>query len=124
MQWDTKPAPLLRVLLTEVPGLMASMIQKKTSAHADIEIVEAASQVEDPAALVTRHRANVVVTSLAGKEVPTSYRELVFAPPHVTLIAISKDAHDVDVYERKVVRDVEQLVEILRELAHSNIVTQ
>lgn len=117
------PVAMIRILLAEAPGLLADLVKEPILKQSDMTIVDVDEDLkaENLGTVVVEKEVDVVVTSLSGPQVPAAYRQLVFSLPHVALVAISADRHHVEVYDRRVVREVapEQLVEVIREVVHN-----
>lgn len=110
---------VIRVLLAEVPGLMAAVVRQAILTQPDMTIVGETRGSDELGPVMSRgHVDVVVVTSQAGSGVPTPAQRLLFGPPHVALVAISADGRCVGIYDHKVVREVtpERLVDVIREV--------
>jgi hypothetical protein len=120
MRGESAPeAPVIRIVLAEVPGLIADLVKEVVLAQADMRIV-----AEVPTANALERAAksggiDVVVTATASEHLPMSYQHLVFSASRIPVLAISGDGRRVDVYDRQIVREVspQQLVEMIRNVA-------
>ena len=112
-------APPIRILLAEITGLMAEVVNRAIRPQSDMTIVREIRSSAQLDALVPGEDFDVVVTSVSGPTIPHRYQQLVFECPHVPVIVIKGDEGRAELYDRKLIREVapRQLVELIREVA-------
>jgi hypothetical protein len=111
----------IRVLLADVPGLLAALIAQSIAGHKDMQVIGTIrTDALDGLAL---HDADVVVTCHGPRGLPAVYRDLFFSAAQVRVLAISGDGRVVEVYDRRVVREIalDQLVSVIRDAAEQRL---
>jgi hypothetical protein len=93
----------IKVLIAGVPNLLAAVVRKAVNEEPDMEVVAELGPAE-LLALESRGRVDVVVTASATTDLAPQFRELLFGPLSVPVVAISVDGKRVDVYGRSVTR--------------------
>jgi hypothetical protein len=106
----------IKVLIAEVPGLLAAVVRKVVSEEPDMQVVDA-SGAGDPLALASRGLVDVIVTASTGSGLAPSFREILFGPVPVPVLAISVDGKRIDIYGRSVTNGggIEGLARSIRE---------
>ena len=112
------PRPI-RILLAELPGLLAGVVRSAVEAQVDMQIVAEMRGVVGAAGVAGAASIDVVVTTLSGSQVPAAYQRVLFDHQHIPLVALSADGERVEVFARRVVRQValHELVAVIRDVA-------
>lgn len=91
------PAESIKVVIAEMPRLLAAVVRTAVEAERDMTIV---AQVETqdalPAALAKP--VDVLITSARIDEASQPYRAALFGPQAIPVIAVSADGTSIDVY--------------------------
>lgn len=109
-------AGAIRIVLADIPGLTAGMVERCVSDQPDIVIVEGLHDLEDLAALAHEHTIDVVITACTLAGVSNSCEQLLFGEAAIPVIAIATDGR-LEIYDRRVLREAgpnELLAEIRR----------
>lgn len=108
----------IRVLLTSVPALMAAVVAERIRAQPDMMLDDATS-ADDEGALVARRDIDVVVTAYTGPRLTPAQERLLLEAPHRPIIALSSSGRSMDVYDHRLIRDVDpdHVVEAIRRVA-------
>ena len=95
----------IKVLITEVPALLASVVRHTVNEERDMTVVE---QVVS---------ADVVVTASTTSELGPRFRALLFGPTPLPIVTISLDGKRIDVYGRATTHGggIEGLTGLIRE---------
>jgi len=114
---------VIRIVLAEVPRLLADIIKSEISPRSDMAIVKEVHGGQNLDAVVTEADAHVVVASLSSPIVPRDYQRLLFGSRSVALVTISADGRDAQVYTRKVIREVsvDQIVQAIGAVAATGV---
>jgi hypothetical protein len=106
----------IKVVIAGVPNLLAAVVRKAVSEEPDMEVLAELGATE-PLAPESRALVDVVVTASATSDLPWQYRELLFGPIPVPVVAVSIDGKRIDVYSRMVTRGggIEGLARSIRE---------
>ena len=110
------PGRAVRIVLVELRGLMADFVKLAITGQPDMELVDELLSATDLSAVLRERDVDVVVTALASPQLPLEYQALPFGAMPVCVVAISRDRRDVEVYERRVIREIarEQLIDVIR----------
>jgi hypothetical protein len=106
----------IKVVIAGVPNLLAAVVRKAVNEESDMAVLAEFGATE----LLTRESralVDVVVTASATNDLPSQYRELLFGPMPVPVVAVSVDGKRINVYSRQVTRcgGIEGLVCSIRE---------
>lgn len=91
----------IKVLIAGVPNLLAAVVRKAVNEEPDMEVVAELGSAE-PLAPESRGLVDVVVTASTTTDLAPRFRELLFGPLPVPVVAISVDGKRIDVYGRSV----------------------
>lgn len=96
---DDTSADEIRVVIAEMPKLLAAVVCKAVETERDMTIV---AQVEAPDALkaAMSRDPDVIVTAARGADLTPEFRAALFARPAIPVVAISPDGNSIDVYGR------------------------
>ena len=89
------PRPI-RILLADLPGLLAGVVKSAVAAQVDMQIVPERGVAGIDSAFVAVS-IDVVVTTLSDSRVPARIQSLLFTDRHVPLVALSPDGERVEV---------------------------
>jgi len=95
----------IKVLIAEVPGLLASVVRNTVNEERDMTVVEQVGS------------ADVVVTASPTSELGPRYQALLFGPAALPIVTISLDGKRIDVYGRSTTHGggIEGLTGLIRE---------
>jgi hypothetical protein len=95
----------IRVLIAEVPGLLASVVRHTVNEERDMTVVEQVGS------------ADIVVTSSPTSELGPRFQALLFGPTPLPIVTISLDGKRIDVYGRATTHGggIEGLTGLIRE---------
>ena len=115
--YDSLP---IRVLLADLPGLLAGVVKSAVAMQPDMRIAGEVHTLDGMCVAPILAGIDVVVTTLSDSHVSAAYRDLLFDGQHVPLVALSPDGEQVEVFSRRVVRGVAlaELVSVIRAVAH------
>jgi DNA-binding NarL/FixJ family response regulator len=106
----------IKVLIAEVPALLAAVVRQTVDDESDMTVVE---QVGSPEELrEALHRPiDVVVTSSPTSGLGSQFQALLFGPTPLPIVTISLDGARIDVYGRSITHGVgiEGLARLIRE---------
>ncbi|MBM6584218.1 hypothetical protein ILT44_28900 [Microvirga sp. BT689] len=106
----------IKVLIAEVPALLAAVVRQAVDEESDMTVVE---QVGSPEELQEAlHRPiDIVVTSSTATELAPPYQALLFRSVPLPIVAISLDGARIDIYGRASMRGVgiDGLARLIRE---------
>lgn len=106
----------IKVVIAGVPNLLAAVVRKAVNEESDMAVLAefGATELLTPE---SRALVDVVVTASATNDLPSQYRELLFGPMPVPVVAVSVDGKRINVYSRQVTRGggIEGLVCSIRE---------
>ena len=106
----------IRVLIAEVPALLASVVQHTLNGESDMTVVE---QVGSAGELLEalRRPVDVVVTASPTSELRPQFQALLFGDTPLPIVTISLDGKRIDVYGRSITRGggIEGLTGLIRE---------
>jgi DNA-binding NarL/FixJ family response regulator len=106
----------IRILIAEVPALLAAVVRQAVDEESDMTVVE---QVGSPEELhEALHRPiDIVITSLTATELGPQFQALLFGSDPLPIVAISLDGTRIDVYGRATTRGVgiDGLARLIRE---------
>jgi hypothetical protein len=114
-------ADVIRIVLAEMSGLTGEFVRAALGKQRDMTIIREVRTSDELVMTGPGAEVDVVVTSLAGAQLPAAYQRLIFRIPSVPVVAISPDRRHLEVYGRTVVPDValDQLVDLIRSLART-----
>lgn len=114
-------ADVIKIVLSEVSGLLATLVREPIMCQPDMRIVKEITNPEGADLRTAAAGADVVLTSLPSTHIPEIYQELLFNFSHLALVAISADRHHVAAYKQTTVHEFgrEQLVEVIRDVART-----
>jgi hypothetical protein len=92
-------ADMIRIVIADVPRLLAAIIRKAVEAEKDIVIV-AEAQSADALDEVVMSRVDVVVTATQGGELAGPFRAVLSGARAVPIVAVHVDGRGIDVYGR------------------------
>lgn len=109
----------IRILLADLPGLLAGVVKSAVAMQTDMQIVAEVRGDPGTDGGPVATSIDVVVTTLSDSRVTVGYQGLLFADQHIPLVALSPDGERVEVYARRVVREValHELVAVIRDVA-------
>jgi hypothetical protein len=93
----------IKVVIAGMPNLLAAVVRKAVNEESDMAVLAELGATE----LLTpesRELVDVVVTASATSDLPSQYRELLFGPMPVPVVAVSVDGKRINVYSRQVTR--------------------
>ena len=95
----------IKVVIAEVPGLLASVVRHTVNEERDMTVVE---QVDG---------ADVVVTASPTTELGARFQALLFGPSPLPIVTLSLDGKRIDVYGRSITHGggIEGLTGLIRE---------
>jgi DNA-binding NarL/FixJ family response regulator len=117
MHEDSHHGPgAIRVLIAEVPALLAAVIENAVNEEPDMEVVRKAVSGEELLG-VLQGPVDVVVTASSSAELAPELRSLFFGPNPLPIVTISLDGERIDVYGRTIHRGrgIEGLTRLIRE---------
>src|SRR5688500_2755894 len=108
----------IRVLLAEMPGLLAALVERAIAHEADMRAGNAGGAVDTRRALL-REPFDVVGTCSAAPDMPGKIQEMFVSESHIPILAISADGENVEVFGHRRIREVvpDSLVAVIREAA-------
>ena len=106
----------IKVLIAEVPALLASVVRHTVDGERDMRVVEQIGSARDLTQALHRP-VDVVVTSSQTSELGPEFRALLFGPSPLPIVTISQDGERFDVYGRSITRGggIEGLTELIRD---------
>lgn len=95
----------IKVVIAEVPGLLASVVRHTVNEERDMTVVEQVGS------------ADVVVTASPSSELGPRFQALLFGPTPLPIVTISLDGKRIDVYGRSTTHGggIEGLTGLIRE---------
>jgi DNA-binding NarL/FixJ family response regulator len=115
------PQGTIKVLIAEVPALLAAVVRQTVDDESDMTVVE---QVGSPEELrEALHRPiDVVVTSSPTSGLGSQFQALLFGPTPLPIVNLSRDGSSIDVYGRWTTRaaGIGGLARLIREAAASS----
>jgi hypothetical protein len=115
------PRPI-RVLLTGMPGLLASLIERSIADEKDMSVVDNVRLATDVGSSLASGQIDVIVTGTTGAAIPDVVRERFFSASPVPILAVNPDGTSVEVFGRRVAREVllAELVAVIRDVARQS----
>jgi hypothetical protein len=106
----------IKVLIAEVPGLLALVVRHTVDGERDMRVVEQIGSARELGQALHRP-VDVVVTSSATSELRPEFQALLFGPTPLPIVTISQDGERIDVYGHSVTRGggIEGLTELIRD---------
>jgi hypothetical protein len=113
-------SPAIRIILAEMPGLMGGVVRDAIKGQPDMGIVAEITENADVTDSVSNGQCDLVVATLAGSGVPTSYQALLFGDTPVPFIVLDPDGRRFQAFARSVRREfaVSELLDVIRRLAN------
>jgi DNA-binding NarL/FixJ family response regulator len=111
----------IRIVLAEMPKVLRSIVSRALDREHDMSVIAENVPPERLQSFARESRADVVVVRGYEALASSDYRSLLFACPHVKIVAISSSGHDATLSELRIARstlmDVSpgSLVEVIRE---------
>ena len=94
----TRPtADVIRIVLAEMSGLTGEFVKAALGRQRDMTIIREVRTSEELETAGPGANVDVVVTSLAGAQLPAAYQHLIFRIPSVPVVAISPDHRHLEV---------------------------
>lgn len=113
--------PAIRIILSEVPGLMGGVVRDAIKGQPDMGIVGEIARNVDLIDSVSNGQCDVVVATLSeGSLVPTAYQSLLFGDIPVPFIMLDPDGRRLQAYVRSVRREfaASELLAVIRRLTN------
>jgi DNA-binding NarL/FixJ family response regulator len=106
----------IKVLIAEVPALLAAVIQSAVNEEPDMEVVKQVGSGRELANAL-HQPIDVVITASTTTELPPQFHSLLFGSSPVPIVTISLDGRRIDVYGRSINRGrgIEGLARLIRE---------
>lgn len=116
-------SPAIRIILAEMPGLMGGVVRDAIKGQPDMGIVAEITENADVADSVSNGQCDLVVATLAGSGVPTSYQALLFGDTPVPFIVLDPDGRRFQAFARSVRREfsISELLAVIRTLANPDV---
>ena len=93
----------IKVLIAEVPALLASVVRHTVNEERDMTVVEQVGPADELSAVLQR-QVDVVVTASPTSEPGPRFQALLFGPKPLPIVTISLDGKRIDVYGRSTTR--------------------
>jgi DNA-binding NarL/FixJ family response regulator len=117
MREDSHHRPgAIKVLIAEVPALLAAVIQSAVNEEPDMTVVEQVGS-ERELANALQQPIDVVVTASSTTDLAPQFHSLLFGSSPLPIVTISLDGKRIDVYGRSINRGrgIEGLARLIRE---------
>src|SRR5687767_7924647 len=90
---------MIRIVIADVPRLLAAIVRRAVETETDIVIV-AEAQSADALGEVVTSPVDAIITATSDGELAAPFREALFGPRATPVVAIHVDGMTVDVYGR------------------------
>ena len=106
----------IRVLIAEVPALLASVVRHTLNGERDMTVVEQVGTASELSEALHRP-VDIVVTASPTSELRPQFQALLFGDAPLPVVTISLDGKRIDVYGRSITRGggIEGLTGLIRE---------